>query len=214
MKLKLLTILSAVALLASSAFGATNYIGGLTAVNVFGVGTTNPNVALSYAIVPGRSANGGAPVVTYVAATSDKPSTFLQFYKVDGALSTILATNTSARIYVENTNQSNNNWQSGPIVIWHKIDNSYERRFLTANDGATNLILTVATMGAMSVGDMVYHCSSNNTPKIAWNTTTYTNNAIGPGSAVIGGQKGLPMLIEMDCTTIGGVWAVGGNYQN
>jgi hypothetical protein len=79
------------------------------------------------------------------------------FYKCDaGPLTCILATNTSARIYVSSTNNSAANWQAGAVIIRHIADDTYEKRLCTANDGSTNLILTVATMGAMSVGDLVY----------------------------------------------------------
>src|SRR6266567_6603848 len=105
MKQKFVTALAALAVCASS-FGATFTNPPTPAINYFGVGTTNPAGTLSWAIVGSRSANGGAPIVTHINAGTDLASAYIRFYKVDAALQCTLATNTSARIYVQNTNNS------------------------------------------------------------------------------------------------------------
>ncbi len=208
MKNKILSGLSAL-LLCASAFGATITNGLPPAVNFFGVGTTNGASTLSWAIVGNRSQNAGAPVVTTLSVGQDASSAYVRFYKVDaGPLSTILATNTSARIYVQDTNNSAANWQAGAVIIRHVADDSYEKRLCTANDGSTNLILTVATLGAMKVGDLVYHCISNSQPTMSFEIKT---NTYGMGGPMFVGQAGLPLLVEI-FGTAASVNAVGGYY--
>lgn len=195
-------------LLCASAIGATFTNPPTPAVDVFGVGTTNPATTLSWAIVGNRSRNGGAPVVTSLSVGQDSSAAYTRFYKVDaGPLTCILATNSSARIYVSDTNNSAANWQAGAVIIRHIADDSYEKRLCTANDGSTNLILTVATLGAMAKGDLVYHCISNSQPTMVFAvaTNTYTGNPLFVG------QAGLPLLVEI-FGTAASVNSVGGYY--
>jgi hypothetical protein len=216
LKYSLLTfgLLAAVALIGFDAFESDGQAAATTnppapAVDFFGVGTTNGNSTLSWAIVGNRSKGGGAPVVTTLSVGQDASSAYVRFYKVDaGPLKCILATNTSARIYVENTNNSAANWQAGAVIIRHIVDDTYEKRLCTANDGSTNLILTVATLGAMSVGDLVYHCISNSQPTMSFEIKT---NTYGMGGPIFVGQKGYPLLVEI-FGTAASVNAVGGFY--
>lgn len=208
MKLKIAAVLTALAVCASS-FGATVTNPLPPASNFFGVGTTNPATTLSWAIIGNRSGNGGAPVITTLSVGQDSSAAYTRFYKVDaGPLTCILATNTSARIYVNDTNNSAANWQSGAAIIRHIADDSYEKRLLTANDGATNLIFTAATLGAMAKGDLVYHCISNSQPTMVFSVAT---NTYGMGGPLFVGQTGLPLLVEI-FGTAASVNAVGGYY--
>lgn len=208
MKIKLPLVLTAL-LLCASAFAATFTNPPTPAVNYFGVGTTNPAAALSWAIVGCRSYNGGAPVVTTLSVGQDSSAAYVRFYKIDANVQCILATNSSARIYVSDTNSSAANWQSGAVIIRHMIDDSYEKRLLTANDGTTNLILTVATMGSMRVGDIVYHAVSNSAPTMVFSVATNTYGGNGP---LFVGQKGYPLLVEI-FGTAASVNSVGGFYS-
>jgi hypothetical protein len=208
MKSKILTLFT-VLLLSASAFAAATTNALPPPSLYFGAGTTNPATTLSWAIVGNRSPNAGVPVVTTLSVGQDASSAYVRFYKCDaGPLTCILATNTSARIYVSSTNNSAANWQAGAVIIRHIADDTYEKRLCTANDGSTNLILTVATMGAMSVGDLVYHCISNSQPTMSFEIKT---NTYGMGGPLFVGQAGYPLLVEI-FGTAASLNAVGGFY--
>jgi len=208
--MKIKSILT-VALLACavSAFGAATPFALPQAVNVFSATTTNVGVNPSYAVISSRSANGGAPVVTFINAGSDAATGKITTYRVTAALN-VLYTNSTTTLFVENTNNSAANWQVGSIVIRHKADDSYEKRTLAANTGATNLVVSVAPMGTTVPGDMVYCVTAGPTIFIG----AITNN-IGNGSGpIVVGQKGLPLLIEASGTSGATVNCAGGYYAN
>jgi hypothetical protein len=140
-------------------------------VNGFGVGTTNGATTLSWAIVPARSANNGAPAVAYISATSDKAASKVQFYKVTAQTTARYATNSTVTLYVTATN----GFASGDaIIIRHMADDSYEKRTLTGNSAATNLVTTAAPLGAVVPGDMIYRVTTTGAGAIACGAATIT----------------------------------------
>lgn len=176
------------------------------------VSSTNKHGTLSYAIVSSRSPNGGAPVVKYLNAGSDLATASVQFYLIT-AEATVTYTNSTTTLFVNNTNGFSSG--SDVIIIKHQNDDSYEKRILTSNTGATNLILTVAPMGVTVPGDKVYRCTTTTAEKqlagtIFWGATTNSLNAAGAPLYV--GQPGLPLLLEINATTAGLVGIVSGDY--
>lgn len=180
--------------------------GGLTAVSV---GTTNGNTALSWAIVPAKSANNGTPYVTYLNASSD-----LAFNQ--GVYAYQITTNTTANFVSTTTSvpvaQTNGFTVNDVIIIRHLADENYEKRVVTTFTSGTNLTLTVAPMEALAIGDLVYRCQTNAGPNIAMTTSNVTliGSISGP---IFSGQKGMPLLIEVNATTKGAVNAVTAVYQ-
>ncbi len=178
-------------------------------VNGWAVTTTNGGTTLSYAIVSPRGTQSGAAVrVQYLNATSDKSTSKVQFYKVD-AQSAITYTNSTTTLFVNTTNNGVN-WQSGTVIIRHNIDDSYEKRTLGANTGSTNIAVTVAPMGTVLPGDIVYHVTTTGAGSIPVGSATLT---LGPTSgAIYIGQKDKPLLLEIDATTSGTLNVASGDY--
>lgn len=174
----------------------------------FSACTTNGQGTASYAVISANSANGGAPVVTYINAASDKANSRFQFYRVD-AITSATYTNSTTRLDVV---QTNGIADGGTIVIRHVADDTYEKRTLTTSTGSTNLVVTVAPLGTVVPGDLIYHVTSTRAACIRWGAST---NSVGPGSGPIYiGQAGYPLLVDIDATTLGEVNAISGYYQS
>lgn len=174
--------------------------------NGFGVGSTNFNVNPSWAIIPARSANGGAPAVNFIAAGSDLAGAVVSFYKVTAQTVARYSTNVTVTLSVDRTN----GFASGTvIIIQHLANDSYEKKILTTMTASTNLITTVAPAGTVSPGDIIYAVSTSSAPSIAWGATTNTISAAAP---IVVGQRGKPLLVEINSTSAGQLRAVGGTY--
>lgn len=196
MKIKSLFMVALLALTALPAFA-------LEELPYFAGGGTDVGTTLCYAVVSANGKNQGAPVVTYLNATSDKAASVVQFYSI--------ATNTTAN-YVSTTTslpvQYTNGFASGDIiVIRHLSKDTYERRILTTFTGATNLTVTVAPTVALAVGDQVYKATA--TGSIPCGATTLS--LLGTG--IYAGQNGKPLLLEVDSTSAGQINAVAAKYE-
>ena len=165
-------------------------------VNGFTVSSTNLINALSYAIVSPRAPlPGSAPRITYINAGSAAGASFLTFYKVLNQ-TTVLYTNTTTTIPVNTTN-TGDNWQSGTIIIRHHADDTYEKRTLAANTGATNVVVTAAPLGTVLPGDILYYAVTPGAGRIFWGP--FTNSLSNPGGIYIG-QRDKPLLMEINGT--------------
>lgn len=174
----------------------------------FAACTTNGSTTLSYAIVSANSANGGVPVVQYVNAASDKANSALQFYRVDAQTSATY-TNSTVTLPVQGTNSIAD---GGVIIIRHVLDDTYEKRILTTSTGSTNLVTTVAPWGTVVPNDIIYHATKTAAGCIRWGAST---NSVGPSvGAIYVGQAGLPLLVEIDATTLGEVNVISGVYKS
>lgn len=177
----------------------------------FAVGTTNGATALSYAVVPigGSSADVSCPRVQFINAGSDLATSKVQFYSVLDSI-TATFTNSTTTLFVNRTNTVGENWQAGTVLIRHQADGGYERRTLTANTGATNIIVTVAPLAAVLPGDIVYYVSTAGAGSITWGAST---NSLGTSAAgLYVGQRQRPLLVEINATTAGTVHVVSGDY--
>jgi len=184
------------ALPATAALSPATYNMGASIASA-GAGSTN-----AYAILPASSANEGAPVVTYVNATSDKAGAKIQCYRV-GEISTASKVNSTTSVYVDDNASPSN---ATLIVIWHASAGTYERLAATAASTATNCVTTVAPATAVAPGDMVYSMSAAGFVPLG-----ATNVAVnGPG--VFYGQLGLPLLIDVDGTSACAVNVLSGIY--
>jgi hypothetical protein len=175
--------------------------------SAYSVGSTNAGT-LAWAVIGNNSLNGGIPVLTSINATSDKAGSKLQFYRV---LKSVQATytNSTTQIMVQTTNGF---LASDVIVIKHLQNDSYEKRILASggsfSTGATNLVVTVAPGEAVLPGDMIYRCATANAGYIAMPTNA---TAVGgfslslQGNYIYAGQRGLPLLMELDATTTGNI---------
>lgn len=198
-------LLLAAVLLASAVMAAPP-----DAVNGFAVGSTNGGTTLSYAVISPRGTSAGvAPRVQYLNATSDKSTSVVQFYKVD-AEAVATYTNSTTTLYVNGTNGTPGiNWKSGTLIIRHLADDSYEKRTLGNNSGATNIVVTVAPLGAVLPGDRLYHATTTGAGSIPVGSATL---ALTTASGVYIGQKDKPLLLEVDATTSGTLNVVSGDY--
>lgn len=178
----------------------------LTAQYGFSLGSTNPATALSYAIVSANSANNGAPVITFLSADSDLAASKIQFYKVD-ALTVANYTNATVTLPVGSTN---NIADGGKIIIRHVQNDTYEKRILTTSTGSTNLVVTVAPLGAVLPGDIIYHVVTTGAGQLRWGASTNTL----AGTRIHTGQAGYPLLLEIDGTSLAGLNLVSGYYQS
>lgn len=174
----------------------------------FSVSTTNPATTLSYLVVSERSANGGTPAVTYLTAGSDLASSQVTTYKVTHVVGAQYATNATTTLSVNNTN----GFSSGDvIIIRHYLNDTYEKRILTTMTGSTNLVLTAAPVAAVIPGDTIYRVVTSGAQNIPWGATT---NSVGGGAGgpIIVGQRGLPLLMEINATSTAGRLSCAGVY--
>lgn len=172
----------------------------------FGVGTTNGAGTLSTVIVSARSANGGAPAVSFVSATSDLAGSKVQFYRVVGQTTAKYATNSTTTLSVSDTN----GFSSGDvIIIQHVAYDTYEKRTLTTMSGATNLVVTAAPLTAVWPGDVIYEVSTAGAGSIAVGNATINLGGSGP---IYVGQRGKPLLAEVNATSSGTLHVLGGTY--
>lgn len=175
-------------------------------VNGFGVGSTNGGGALTWAIVPARSANNGTPAVTYLQCTADNATNYVTFYKVTAQCVGRYATNVTVTLSVDRTN----GFASGDvIIIRHAQTENYEKRILTTMAASTNLVTTVAPLESVIPGDIIYRCTATGQPQILVGAATL---ALGPGQFVYVGQKGKPLLVEANGAAAVTLRAVGGVY--
>lgn len=166
---------------------------------IFSRGTTNGATALSSVIIGANSANAGTPVVTSISAVSDKALALVQFYRVTGETA-VTATNSATSLYV-----TAGGVDSGVIIIRHLINDRYEKRTLTTSTNVLGLVLTVAPQQSAIPGDVVYFATSTGSGALALSTnnvpfgSTMALNV--SGSALFSGQKGKPLLAEVDGTS-------------
>lgn len=150
---------------------------------------TDVGVTLCYTVVSANSANGGTPVVTYLNATADNATNWIQFYQTSKAPAVCVNSNVTVQIPVASTN----GFGAGNIVIIrHKLNDVYERRVVDTFTLATNINVTVAPSFTVQPGDFIYKCSTNGSIPVGAATKELN------GSGIYSGQKGLPMLIEVN----------------
>lgn len=178
----------------------------LDELSAFSFGGTDVSTTLCYSVVSTYSKNGGQPLVTYLNVTSDKAASVVQLYSAGSPVNTTF-TNSTVTLFVNSTNGFNQG--SGIIVIRHWYTDTYERRVLTTSTGPTNLVVTVAPTVAVIPGDQIW--PETTAGFIPCGVTTATALSLnGPG--IIAGQRGKPLLLEVDCTTNGQINVVSGTY--
>lgn len=171
--------------------------------NAWSGGTTNGNTALSWCIVPARSSILGTPVVEYINASSDLVLAAVTNYTCTTQQS---VNYTNSTVYIPIT--STNGFASGDyVVIRHQLTDNYEKRVLTTPVNSTNIVLTVAPIETTVPGDIVYRYQGLGSAFIAFNAAG-TNISINSTRPIFAGQRGKPMLIEVNATTRGSVNAV------
>lgn len=178
------------------------------------VTTTNGATALSHAIIGANSVNNGTPIITAVDAISDKAAAKIQFYRVDAEIS---ATHTNATVTLPVTS-TNGLADNGTIIIRHLLTDTYEKRTLTTSTASTNLVVTVAPMSNVVPGDMIYHVTTFTAPVLLLKTNTYSVAASGlslqvNGSHIVAGQKGKPLLAEVDGTSTATLSAITARFD-
>ena len=173
-------------LLALTAFGAPEE------KVVFAGGGTDVGNTICYAVVSAASANGGTPVVTYLNATSDLSSSKVTFYTY--------GTNTFVNAAQPGTtfipvNATNGFVNGDVIVIRHVATDTYEKRILTTFTTNGVLVVTAAPTVATAAGDVIYRVSAAGSIPVGAATLALT------GEGIYAGEKGKPLLLEVDGTS-------------
>jgi imidazole glycerol phosphate synthase subunit HisF len=181
--------------------------------NTYSAGTTNAGTA-SDVIIGALSANGGIPVVTAIDAISDKNGSRVTAYRVTHETAAT-HTNSTTTLFVQGTNGFG---VSGTIIIRHLLTDTYEKRALGNNSSATNLVVTAASLEAVVPGDIIYKVASSGAGSLSMKTNTFTvaNSGLSltlTGERIIAGQKGKPLLLEVDADTTGAIRLVTAKFE-
>jgi hypothetical protein len=197
--LKLLAVLSMFSLSLAAYGQSLGNAPPFRAVNGFAASAniTNLNAGLSWAVVTARSGNGGAPAVNYINAGTSNVNGVVIFYRVTAQAQETF-TNSTVNLFVDSTNGFGT-VQGDIVVIRHMLDDSYDRRVLTANTANTNLALTIAPNTTVP-GDIIYRVTTNS--YIAWGQVT--NGVSAGGAPLYVGQSGVPLLVEIPGGATGG----------
>jgi hypothetical protein len=176
------------------------------AISMFAGTGTDVGTTLCYAVVSANGSSGDTAVVTYLNATSDLGGSVIKFYTVtDPARAT--GANTTVTLAVAATNTAA--WADGGIVvIRHMATDTYERRILAApwSTATTNLKLTAAPTTTMAAGDLIYLGTAAGTIPVGAATKELT------GDGIYCGQRGKPLLVEIDGTSLCQINAVCAKY--
>jgi len=172
-------------------------------LTVWAGGGTDVGTTLCYAVTSTYSRSGGSPVITFLSATSDKGASVVQFYT---AASPVQCNYTNSTVTIPVTSTNGFNFSSGIIVIRHWLTDTYERRILTTSTGSTNLTVTSAPTAAVLPGDQIWPMATAGA--IPCGNTTLTLN----GTGIYSGQRGKPLLFEVDCGTNGQINAAWAAY--
>lgn len=157
----------------------------------FSVQATNNSSIRAWAIVTARSANNGSPAVQYINAGSASNNVSFRFYKVEGAQTTVNYTNASTVVPITATN----GFQANDVVIIRSLAlDQYQRNTVVL--GSTNLTLGATPSFVIAPGDIIYRVVSAAT--IQWGVST---NSLGPAPNIYIGQKGYPLLMEIEGNT-------------
>jgi hypothetical protein len=170
-------------------------------VNIWGgVGTVGTD--LSYAVVTANGRDQAQPVVTFLQAKSDKTASALTFYHASTAIKPIRLSGAGAtNLLVSSTNGLA---ADQVVVIRLNASDRYERGVIHGLVNSTNIALkaTINTAADIVAGDLLYVMSAAGTVPVG--NTTLTLN--GPGLFM--GQRGRPLLIDLDGTSACQVQAV------
>lgn len=173
------------------------------ALKAFAGTSTDVGTTLSYYIASAYSENGGAPIVTYVNATSDKAASVLQFYTCTTACM-VTGVNSTVTIPMA-TNGFSGYVANAILILRHTATDTYERRIVSTAT-TTNVVLTAAPTTATAYGDLVYVCTAAGAIPV----TATTKELDGPG--IYAGQAGKPLLVDLDATSACQINAISGYY--
>lgn len=167
-------------------------------------GGTDVGTTLCYAVISANGNNQSAPVLTYLNATSDKAASVVQFYTAGTPVRADVASSTTNLVVA--SGDTNGFAANDVVIIRHLATDTYERRILTPNTTATNLNLTVAPTTTVAVGDLIYKATAAGSIPVG----NATKELVGPG--IYAGQRGKPLLLEVDGTSACQINAVAASY--
>lgn len=163
-------------------------------LSVWAGGGTDVGTTLCYTVVSANSKNNAQPVLTYISYSSDKAASALTFYNITNAPAAVSGANATTNVPVIRTN----GFTAGDIVVLrHKATDTYERRIVGTFYTNNSVPVTVAPTVATAAGDILYKCVTTGAGTIPIGATT--NSINGPG--IYAGQRGLPLLIDLDGTS-------------
>ncbi len=176
--------------------------------NVFCVSSTNQAGATNFVVVPNNSANGGAPVVTYVSYGADVAGSRVQAYRATAMTQAAYSTNQSTTISVI----TNLGFATGDIVVIKHVRSGsvyYEKQKLGTITSGTNLVTVIAPFQVVFPGDIIWRYTSSGAGSIPVGVAT---NSVSNAAGVLMGQRNTPLLIEIGGTSFSGLPAVSGFF--
>lgn len=168
----------------------------------YATGGTDVGNTLCYSVISAHAANGGAPVVTFLSATSDLSSSKVQFYTC-GAPITVTGANSTTTIPAV-TNGVTGWTANAVVVIQHLSTDTYERRIISSVT-TTNVVMTAAPTVATAAGDRMWVASTAGSIPVGNATVTVTGDCYA-------GQPQKPLLLEVDGTSACQINAVAAKY--
>ncbi len=183
-------------------------LGTETRIELFASGGTAMNLGTNYVIVPSQSANGGTPVVTYLAirafSGASINSTFAAYYSTNQTVITL--TNTTG---LERTNivASTNGFAPGQLVVWQHngqnalaLRNQYEMLKVSTIQNTNQIVFDTAPVNPCQVGDTINQETVGPTivpTSLTSTATTFT------GEGIVSGQPGEPLLLLLSSAGLG-----------
>jgi hypothetical protein len=172
-------------------------------LTAFGTAGTDIGNTLNYAVISAHGQNQAAPLVKFVSVTSDKTAAVLTFYTVGAPVQSISGNTSISNLVVASTNGF---LENDIVVIRHIASDTYERRVVHAVSSSTNLTIKSPLTAATVAGDLVYKATAAGTIPVGNATVTLS------GAGIWAGQRGRPLLLEVDGTSACHINAVGGIY--
>ncbi|MEW6304875.1 MAG: hypothetical protein AB1705_15475 [Verrucomicrobiota bacterium] len=162
-------------------------------------GTTLSHVILSAEGV-------GVPRIQFIDCNSDKAGSALTFYSAGTPLA--IASNATASTTLAVVTTSAGLASNDVVVIRKRATDTYVRAVVTTNQ-VTNVTFTAAQ--TVTAGDLIYEMSANGAIGVGA-TSNKLFQAYG-NTGVYNGQRGRPVLIELDGTSDAYIKLVSGSYE-
>jgi hypothetical protein len=176
---------------------------GQAASAVFAGNGTDVGTTLNYFVVSANGRDQGVPVITFVNVTSDKSDSVLKFYSAGTPVNCTQASVQATNIVVASTN----GFAAGDvIIIRYQATDNYARRVVHDVTQGTNIVTTAVLTTPTAAGDLVYKATAAGSIPVG----NATLNLIGTG--IYAGQRGKPLLVEVDATSACEINAIAGQF--
>lgn len=191
-------------ILAVATLAALALSGSIQAQTATFAGPGSTGTTLSSYIMPGVT-NNGIPRVQFISATSDKSTSVLTFYSTTVS-SQVTNTSASGQAVISAPGSS---FSASDVLVVRSVANDTYQRLIVSASTVSNVTATANLSFALAPGDIVYKMTSNGTIPVG--AATISHNAQSGG--VYNGQRGKPILIDLDGTSACKINIVSGYWQ-